>query len=226
MCFSADVSFGAAALLTGTGAYALRLARQLQAPYRAWAIIPILFGVQQAFEGLVWQALAAQKTSAVIIYALGFHFFSYFLWLWWLPLSSYLVEPNTLRKKLFAGCTLLGAFAGALVYATMLMHSEWLSVSVREHSILYDFSVPYRSDIHIPITPMMLYGLLILLPLLASSHRRIKLFGVLVVISMALAAALYNKAFVSVWCFFAAVLSLYLVYMIHHLVTAEKSRSA
>jgi hypothetical protein len=181
--------------------------------------------VQQGFEGLVWEALAAQNTSMVITSALGFHFFSHFLWLWWLPLCSYLIEPGKIRKKLFAGCTLLGAFAGALVYATMLMHSEWLSVSVREHSILYDFSVPYRSDIHIPITPMMLYGLLILLPLLASSHRRIKLFGVLVVISMALAAALYNKAFVSVWCFFAAALSLYLVYMIRYLATAEKSRS-
>ena len=36
--------------------------------------------------------------------------------------------------------------------------------------------------------------------------------------------AINNAIFVSVWCFFAAVLSLYLAYMIHHLVAAVQFR--
>jgi len=47
----------------------------------------------------------------------------------------------------------------------MLLHPEWMSVAVRGHSIIYDFSAPYRSPIDLPITPMMLYGLTILVPL-------------------------------------------------------------
>jgi len=39
-----------------------------------------------------------------------------------------------------------------------------------------------------------------------------------------LASVAYGYAYVSVWCFFAAVLSLYIVYMIRHLVAAGQGR--
>lgn len=221
MCFSATVSYSAAVILAGTGVYTFRQAGRLHPSYRAWALVPLFFGLQQAFEGLVWQALTAGNHSEAVTFGLGFHFFSHFLWLWWLPLSSYLVEPRKILKRVFAGCGIFGAIAGGLVYTLMLLHPEWMTVAVREHSIIYDFSAPYRSDIHIPITPVMLYGLIILVPLLFSSHRLIKIFGGLVILSMALASWAFNAAFVSVWCFFAAVLSLYIVYMIHHLAPAS-----
>lgn len=228
MCFSATVSYSTAVVLVSTGLYALQQSRRLQAPYWMWALIPVLFGLQQVFEGLVWQALEAGNAHAVVRYALGFHFFSHFLWLWWLPLSSYLVEPGQtskikiLRKRVFAGCAMFGAFAGTLVYSVMLYHPEWMSVAVREHSIVYNFTAPYRSDIHIPITPVMLYGFIILVPLLFSSLRQIRIFGGLVALSIVLASMAYNKAFVSVWCFFAALLSFYLIIMIRHLVAETK----
>jgi|SRR3989339_85411 len=222
MCFSAPVSYSAAVVLVATGVYAVRQARQLHPPYWMWALVPVFFGLQQAFEGRVWQALAAGNSSEVVSFALGFHFFSHFLWLWWLPLCSYLVETGRIRKRVFAGFALFGAFAGTLVYSFMLMHPEWMTVAIREHSIIYDFSVPYRSSIEIPVTPMMLYGLTILVPLLFSSHRLIKIFGVLVVLSMAFTSVAFNAAFVSVWCFFAAVISLYIIHMIRQLVAESK----
>ena len=232
MCFSASVSYSAAAVLVSTGVYAFHQAGQRQPSYRTWALIPVFFGLQQAFEGLVWQELDAGDAHAVLPFALGFHFFSHFLWLWWIPLCCYLVEPvqagkpGKLRKRVMGGCAIFGAFAGTLVYSVMLFHSEWMSVTVREHSILYSFSVPYRSSIHLPITPAALYALTTLLPVLISSHRPIKIFGVLLVLSMLLASEAYSYAYVSVWCFFAAVLSLYLAYMIRHLVAESTSSSA
>lgn len=232
MCFSASVSYSAAAVLVTTGVYAVQQARRLHPPYRMWALVPVFFGLQQAFEGRVWQELDAGNASAAVPYALGFHFFSHFLWLWWLPLCSYLVEPGQtskpgsleklgkLRKRVIGGGAIFGAFAGTLVYSVMVFHPEWMSVAVREHSITYDFSFPYRSSIHLPITPAALYALTILVPLFFSSHRLIRIFGGLVALSMVLASAAYGYAYVSVWCFFAAVLSLYLVYMIRHLIAA------
>lgn len=222
MCFSASVSYSAAAVLAGAGVYAFRQAGPLPPPYRMWALIPLFFGVQQAFEGLVWQALEEGNTRAEIQFALGFHFFSHFMWLWWMPLCSYLIEPGKLRKRIFAGCAMFGAFAGSLVYSAMLFHSGWMEVSVRQQSILYQFSVPYRSSIHLPITTAAIYALIILAPLLFSSHRLVWIFGVLVALSMALASATYSYAYVSVWCFFAAVLSLYLVFMTRYFVAASK----
>jgi len=228
MCFSATVSYSAAVVLVSTGLYAVQQARRLQSPYWMWALVPVFFGFQQAFEGLVWQALDAGNASAAVPFALGFHFFSHFLWLWWLPLCSYLVEPGQtsnigkLRKKIIGGCAAFGAFAGTLVYSVMLFHPEWMSAAVKEHSVIYDYSAPYRSPIDIPVTPVTLYGLTILVPLLFSSHRLIRVFGVLVALSMALASAVYNAAFISAWCFFAAALSLYIIYMIRYLVAQSK----
>lgn len=225
MCFSATASYCAAAVLVTTGIYAVQQARRLHPPYWMWALVPVLFGIQQAFEGRVWQALDAGNADVALTFALGFHFFSHFLWLWWLPLCSYLAEPrktSKIRKNIFVGCAIFGALAGALTYSVILLHPEWMTLAVREHSIIYIFSAPYRSSINIPVTPVMLYGLTILVPLLFSSHRQIRIFGGLVALSMALASAAYNEAFVSVWCLFAAVISLYIVYMIRHLVAESK----
>ena len=119
---------------------------------------------------------------------------------------------------------MFGAFAGTLVFSEMIFNPEWMSVGIREHSITYDFSVPFRSSIHLPVTPAALYALTILVPLLFSSHKQIRIFGGLTALSMVLASAAYSYAYVSVWCFFAAVLSLYLVYMIRHLVSAEQGK--
>jgi len=98
MCFSASVSYSAAAVLVTTGLYAVQQARRLHPPYWMWALVPVFFGFQQAFEGRVWQALDAGNANAAVPFALGFHFFSHFLWLWWLPLCSYLVEPGQIRR--------------------------------------------------------------------------------------------------------------------------------
>lgn len=226
MCFSATVSYSAAAVLVTSGLYALRQTRRLHPPYRMWALVPVFFGVQQAFEGRVWQMLDAGDPDAAVPYALGFHFFSHFLWLWWLPLACYLVEPGKMRRRVMAGCAMFGAFAGTLVYSVMVSHPEWMSVTLREHSILYSFSVPFRSSIHLPLTPAALYALTVLVPLLISSHGRIRIFGVLVVLSVILASEAYAHAYVSVWCFFAAVLSLYLVHMIRDLATGTHRAAA
>jgi hypothetical protein len=229
MCISATVSYSAAVVLVSTGIYAVRQSGRLPYPYLMWALVPVFFGIQQAFEGRVWQMLDAGDANAALPFALGFHFFSHFLWLWWLPLCSYLVEPEKtgtlgkIRKRVMGGLFLFGAGAGTLVYSVMLFHPEWMTIAVKAHAIVYNFSVPYRSTIHLPITPVMLYGLIILVPLFSSSHRQIRVFGVLVVLSMALASVAYNEAFVSVWCLFAALLSLYLVYMIRHLAAGSES---
>jgi hypothetical protein len=226
MCFSAPVSFSAAAVLVATGVYAVQQAGRLPRPYLMWALVPALFGLQQAFEGLVWIKFDAGDAGAAVPYALGFHFFSHFLWLWWLPLGVYLVEPERrnwttkLRKRIIGGCAMFGAFAGTLVYAVMFSHPEWMTVGMKVHSITYDFSVPWRSPVHLPITPAALYALTILVPLFLSGHRLIRIFGILAALSMVLASVSYGYAYVSVWCFFAAILSLYLVHMIRQLAAA------
>ena len=218
MCFSASASYSAAVVLVGTGAYALQQARRLNAPHwQLWALVPVFFGIQQAFEGRVWQMLGTGQPCAAVPYALGFHFFAHFLWPWWIPLASCLVEPRKIRKRIFGGCAVFGVFAGALVISVTFLHPEWMTVGVREHSITYKFDIPYRSDIHLPLKPAAIYALVVLVPLLCSSHRHVRVFGWLVALSSLFTSEVYGYAYISVWCFFAALLSLYIIYMIRQL---------
>ncbi len=221
MCFSATVSYSAAAVLVTTGIYAVQQARSLTLPYRLLALVPIFFGIQQAFEGLVWQEIDEGRSSEAVPFALGFHFFSHFLWLWWFPLCSYLLEPGRIRRRVFLGIGIFGGLAGGLVYFTMLFHPDLMSVGVRQYSIIYQVSSPYRGPISIPIPASALYALIILVPLIFSSVRDMRIFGGLVVLSIVLASVGYGHAFVSVWCFFAAVLALYLVYLIRKVNSAN-----
>lgn len=220
MCISASVSYGAAAVLVTTGWYAVQQAKGVRSSYGVMAMVPLFFGIQQAFEGHVWLMLEREAASATP-FALGFLFFSHFLWLWWIPLASYLVEPGILRRRIFLGLAIFGGVAGGVVYFTLLFHPGWLAVEVEGRSLVYDISPPYRGPFSIGIPPSALYGLIVLVPLLFSSHRHIKLFGVLIAIAVVLASLFYGYAFVSVWCFFAALLSLYLVMMIRHLKIQE-----
>ena len=50
-CFSATASFIRAALLVPAGVYCVKKAARLPKPYWVIAVLPLLFGVQQVFEG-------------------------------------------------------------------------------------------------------------------------------------------------------------------------------
>ena len=215
MCFSASVSYSASAVLLAAGVYAVHRTRSLPVPYRLLALVPLFFGLQQGFEGRVWQELDAGRADAAVPFAIGFHFFSHFLWLWWFPLCSVLLEPGRIRRRVFLGLGIFGAVAGGLVYYVILTHPELMTVAVREYSIVYRVTSPYEGPVSVPIPASALYAVIVLVPLLFSSQRHLRIFGGLVSLSVVLASISYGYAFVSVWCFFVAVLALYLVYMIH-----------
>lgn len=59
MCFSAQASFTAAALLLPAGAVGVYKAYRTHRRYMAICALPFLFGLQQLFEGLVWTSWEA-----------------------------------------------------------------------------------------------------------------------------------------------------------------------
>jgi len=212
MCFSATVSYGAAAILIPTGLYSLRQSLRVREPYWMFAVLPLLFGVQQGLEGGVWQNINGDSVDAVYGFALGFLFFSHFFWLLWVPLSSSRIEPEYFRRRLFSLLAVLGGLSGAALFIPLLINLDWVDVSVQQHSIVY--TVTMLHDDYLPAgLDRALYALVVLIPLLASSHRHVRVFGTLVAVSLLFAIMIYEYAFVSVWCFFAAALSLYLLRM-------------
>ena len=80
MCFSAEVSYTAAAVLLPAGVVASHRAYRTNRDYLPIAVLPFLFGLQQLFEGLVWTGSALSSDSMIQRYSMAYMFFSWLAW--------------------------------------------------------------------------------------------------------------------------------------------------
>lgn len=211
MCFSASASFTASAILIPAGIYCIKKASECARPYWAIGLLPLVFGIQQLFEGFIWLAQGTADDSRLP--ALGFLFFSHLFWLFWIPFSCYFLETRSLRRKVFLGFAVLGLLHGLIMYIPFVLNTNWFKVELMKHSIVYATRLLY--DDFVPrIAVRGLYAVIVLVPLLFSSDRNVKIFGVIILLSVVLSTIFFGYAFISVWCYFAAILSVYILFMI------------
>lgn len=199
MCFSATASFAAGGALSAMGG--LTLARAQTPAERPFASIPLWFGIQQAIEGVVWLSFGSDLLNTIATYA--FVLFSHIFWPIFLPLALLLIESHPNRKKLLRLSLLLGSVVG--LYFLYLIITEPVTSRIINDSIAYHSANSY------PFLVMMLYLIATCGSCLFSSQRIINLFGIALFVSFVLSALFFTKTFFSVWCFFAAILSV-LVY--------------
>jgi hypothetical protein len=218
MCFSAEASFASAGVLLGLGAYCARAARKLPA-YRAFALVPVGFGLQQAAEGFVWLGLEHDNPSLVRGGAAVYLFFALAVWPVWFALAAALAEPKPGRSRLLFGWALLGSLWFWLTYLPALLAAPaGLDAGVVGHSVHYRHAddVVLYDPWRWPVTAA--YLLFTGGPLLATSRRREMLVPVVLgAAGVVVAGWCYAHAYTSVWCFFAALLSAYCAY---HFATA------
>lgn len=213
MCFSVEASFVTAAVLIPVGLACLKESININKSYWAFALLPFLFGFQQFLEGVVWLALDGRYEYLLKPATFGFLFFSHFLWLLWIPLTGFLTETNKSKRKLFFAVTVVGVLLGGSMYVPILLQPNWVLVSVQQHSIYYDVKLIY--DAFLPRDALtIIYAVIILVPLLLSSDRYHKVLGILVTVSGLLTWAFFGLVFISVWCFFAAIISSYIFYQV------------
>jgi hypothetical protein len=197
MCFSSTASLAAGTVLTAAGVLTFREARQ--PGQRLLALTPLLFGIQQLTEAAVWISLKQEGSQD--LNAFSGHLFiviAQVIWPFWVPLVIYLAETKEKRKK---GMRFLLVFGGisSLRLIVYPLHS-----SIQNHHILYTFDIPYK----FPILTAMLYLVSTLLPMFLSSLKRMPLLGSLVLFSLVISHIAYERYLLSVWCFFAALMSI------------------
>ncbi len=214
MCFSATACFSAGTVLVPAGLYCLTRAYKGDKRFLAFAAFPLLFGLQQIIEGILWIALENQSDFGVQAAGTAYLLFAYFLWPFFVPLSALLVETSTLRKNVFLIFSGVGFVFGASLYMPLLFTPDWLSVTTVKDSILYSPTLVYDEMVS-RTTVRVFYACIVAVPLLFSSIKTVRHFGILIFLSVVLSAIYFRYAFVSVWCFFAAILSAYVIYLIH-----------
>lgn len=213
MCFNATTSFIASAALIPLGLYTIEIARHGDRRYLLLAAFPLLFGLQQGLEGLLWLDLACGAPSQTAGVgqgpALGFLFFAYLVWPGLVPLAAWRVEDRPRRRRLFAVAAVLGGLLGGSLYIPLIVDPDWLQVMVVQGSILYHPRLIYDPYVSREVVRAV-YALIVALPLVGASNAGVRRFGMLILGSVILTALAFGYAFVSIWCFFAALLSTYL----------------
>ena len=197
MCFSATASFTASAVLLGIGALTLR---GVQRPGdRALAAIPVLFAIQQALEGVVWLSLSGTLQGVLDPATQLYSLFSHVLWPIYVPFAVWSAESPGPRRRWLLGLLGLGAVVGGFLLYGMVVNPI-VARPLGQH-------IEYDSPHFYVATVLLGYLAATTLSQMLSRHRWVRWFGVLALVSAVLAYLAYAQWFISVWCFFAALLS-------------------
>ncbi|MCJ7605480.1 MAG: hypothetical protein MUO19_05535 [Dehalococcoidales bacterium] len=206
MCFSATASFVASGALVASSVAIVRIPKPKSAI--PLSMFPAIFAILQFVEGLLWlnhRGFLADNYKSVAVYA--FLLIAFVLWPIFIPFSAYVLESGRIRRAIILLCQ----FAGICVGLTnlVIMINGPVNASVVGHSFAYQINMP--DILFVP------YLISVIIPFLVSSNKRLAILGVAL-------AALYVTAwfsasiatFPSVWCFYAAILSLFLYFFFRY----------
>lgn len=199
MCFSAEASFIASGYLATLGYLAWKKNNINRAKY--FAAIPIIFALQQFDEGMLWLSLSRAWPMVQTITSYGFLFFAFFLWPMWIPIAVRSLEHDERRKRFMTVLVFVGVSVALYLYGYVLAYGVQPSGSGCH--IYYGLNIPYSET----ILGSIFYLLATVMPFFISSLPILWLFGLFLLISYWLTYIFYYTYLVSLWCYFAAILS-------------------
>lgn len=197
MCFSATASFTAGVLLVAIGTATVRKAGSGREAI--YAAIPLLFGMQQLTEGVVWSTFDAGPVWLNVATTQLYSFFSHVLWPVYVPVAAWLLEPQESRRKVIAAIFAVGLGVGIFLLYSMVT-APIVARPIGRH-------IEYDSPHFYIAASVTAYLVATTASMLVSSRAWVKAFGALALISAVLSYYFYARWFISVWCFFAALLS-------------------
>ncbi len=207
MCFSAEASFAGGIIISAIGA--ATLGKVKKPSQKVFAAIPLLFGFQQFAEGVLWITLKSGEYEQLQdITTFTFLITALVIWPVMIPLSVWFMEESKVRKKALGGLIIIGGIL-SLFYTSCL-----ISYDVRPQ--IQSFHIQYIDKF--PVIPvriaLVFYLLSTITPLFISSIKRMWLFGLLITVSYAISSIFFAQYLTSVWCFFAALISIVIYWVV------------
>ncbi len=203
MCFSATASFSASIVIGTLGVVTFNKSKNSNLKFLG--AIPFLFAVQQLTEGFVW--LSFNNFNFQFIQETATKAFLFFAWVLWpilMPYSIYKTETPGLKKKINFYLFLLGSASG--------LHSIYTLLAGNPQPLVNDFHIDYTVSASafenkIQIIQQLTYVIVTVVPLFVSSLKGAKVLAVANFIALVLAFIFFKHSLPSTWCFFAAILS-------------------
>ena len=207
MCFSSSVSFATAGLLAIIGALTLRQVKNRHQVM--FALVPLLFAIQQATEGMVWLSFTHPlfipwQAVATRVYL----FFAQVVWPAWMPFALLMIEKKAGARWRLQILGVVGVVVSGLLGASLVLYNVVPQIACNNISYIRD--LPYD----IGSASFLIYAIPTLLPFFVSSMPYMWLFGALVTGALGASYWFWYHAAGSVWCFFAAALSAMIVLLI------------
>src|ERR1700691_4435540 len=203
MCFSATANFVGSSALAGIGVVTLTKVKHRRE--LLFAALPTLFGIHQFMEGFVWLGLdgilsptvTRDMGAAYMLYAQGLLPFL-------LPLSVLLFEADAKSRKRMLPFLVLGGATS--LYILWALTAYPLEVYVRGNSIVYINQATNNTAVAV------LYVIATCGSLFFSKVRSMVVFGAANLAILLVVMAFKRYAFTSLWCAYAAVASLIILY--------------
>ncbi|HEX3541954.1 MAG TPA: DUF6629 family protein [Acidimicrobiales bacterium] len=196
MCFSPQADVAGGLLVTAIGVDSWRHVGRRRGG-RMLAALPLLLGVHQLIEVVVWwgpQGRVSPQTgrTAMWLYLL----IAFVILPVYVPLAVLMLEPSRRRKLQMVPFVVLGAVVAAVLLVAMI--GGPVTVALRPWHLAY--------SIHVAAGGLVvgLYVVAICGALLFSGYRHVAMFGLANLVAVALIAWVLIDGFASLWCGYAA----------------------
>lgn len=213
MCFSPQASFAASLflLIVSVASY-FKIKKSHNKAQLFLVVISLVFAIQQFCEGFVWLSLLNNYSDVIRnLSVYSFIFFAFIFWPAYTPICMYKLESSLVRQKILKIFSLLGLTTAAVLLERMIYFG--VTAQVASCHIMYNSELSQFGSM-ITLAVMIAYLLATVGALLVSSFPNIAVLGALIGLSYLATYLFYLNFLISVWCFFAAVISLLIYYIV------------
>ena len=201
MCFSAGASFAGGVVISAIGvATIIKVHKPSQIVF---ASIPLFFGFQQFVEGALWFIL--QHPGYAQYQSLATHTFLIMAQVFWplmIPMAVLHMEKNRKKKRILWVLLGLGMSVSLFYIYCLLNYPVTPEIS--------GYHIRYNADQNPKVLSLIAFSLYLITsitPLFVSSIKRTHLLGILMSLSCLITIIFFTQYLTSVWCFFAALIS-------------------
>ena len=200
MCFSAEASFAGGVIISAIGV--ITVTKVHKSSQILFACIPLFFGLQQVTEGILWLTIPNPGHGDLLKFSTYlFLVMADVLWPIIIPLSVLVMEVNEKKKRAIRYLLYLGISVSLYYSYCLLMFNV--------NPEIVGFHIQYNTDFPDSMQYIAFAAYLIasITPLFISSIKRTHFMGFLMFFSCAVTAIFFTQYLTSVWCFFAALIS-------------------
>jgi hypothetical protein len=200
MCFSSEASFAGGIIISAVG---IATVKEVHKPSQiVFASIPLFFGIQQITEGCLWLTLPYIEYGNILkICTYLFLIMAQVIWPLLIPFSVLLMEENNKRKRILRILLVMGlSLSMYYVFCLLFFH---VTPQIIGYHIQYNTDFPES----LAMVAFIVYLIVTITPLFVSSIKRTHLLGILMFTSCLITAIFFTQYLTSVWCFFAALIS-------------------